>query len=114
MNSGIAAGGVDSQSRPIDQDPDLIRRLWYADPTGETAVRQVLAVTSDDLTVVDARGNPVFLIRRNVLIEEVVPHLSFTPTRRGDNIRAHKKNALTAGGNQREGENQNPTVKKEN
>jgi len=115
VNTSPAPAGVVSESRPIDQDPDLLRRLWYADPTGETAIRSLLTITSDDLTLIDAQGNPVFFIRKSVLLDAVIPHLSFTRTRRGrDNVRAHKKNALAAGCDQREGENQIPTLKKEN
>ena len=92
---------------PVASGPDLLGRLWYADPTGETAVRNLLALGSDDYTLVDAQGNPIFLIRKTVLIDAVMPHLAFTRTRRRDNIRAHKKNAPAAGSHQREGENQN-------
>lgn len=112
----ISSKGVDSKSRPIDQDPDLVRRLWYADPSGETAVRKILelgqtAGNGDDLEVCDPRGRVIFLIRRRVLIEAVLPHLAFTPTRRvGSTIRAHKKKAPVAPGAQ----DQHPTTTKEN
>lgn len=107
--------GVVSQSRPIDQDPDLVRRLWYADPSGETAIRRILelgqaAGNGDDLEVCDSQGRVIFLIRRRVLAEVLLPHLAFTPTRRGrSTIRAHKRKAPVAPGAQ----DQNPTITKE-
>lgn len=111
--------GVVSPSRPIDQDPDLVRRLWYADPSGETAVRRILELGQasgggDDLEVCDSRGRVIFLIRRRVLADAVLPHLTFTPTRRGGSaIRAHKKKAPDVP-LQRPGANQHPTITKEN
>lgn len=108
--------GVVSQSRPIDHDPDLVRQLWYADPSGETAIRRILelgqaAGNGDDLEVCDSQGRLIFLIRRRVLAEAVLPYLAFTPTRRGrSTIRAHKKKAPVAPGAQ----DQNPNASKEN
>lgn len=83
---------------PVASGPDLLGRLWYADPTGETAVRNILSLIAvargDDFTLVDSQGNAVFLIKKHVLVETVIPQLEFTRTRRGrDNIRAHKKKA---------------------
>jgi hypothetical protein len=93
---------------PVASGPDL-SRLWYADPTGETAVRNLMASTkSDDFAVVDSRGNVLFRIKPNVLAA-LLPALHFTLTRRGrSTIRAHKKNAPAAGCHQREGEDINP------
>lgn len=85
--------------------PDLLKRITYADPTGETAVKNLLSLTgSENFTLVDAAGNPVFIIKRDVLIEEVMPHLRFTTTRRGDNLRAQRKNAPAGAGTPGRGE----------
>ncbi|GAA4191938.1 hypothetical protein GCM10022219_11510 [Microbacterium oryzae] len=93
---------------PVASGPDL-SRLWYADPTGETAVRNLMASTkSDDFAVVDSRGNVVFRIKPNVLAA-LLPFLHFTLTRRGRNtIRAHKKNAPGAVAAAREGDGIHP------
>lgn len=102
MSTDTASRPVVSDPAPLDQDGPL----WYSDPTGETAVRNLLSAASgDDFEVIDNRGNTIFRIKRNTLLEAVVPQLQFTLTRRGRNtIRAHKKNAPAAGGHQREGE----------
>lgn len=101
MTMDTAARPVVSDPAPLDQDGPL----WYSDPTGETAVRNLLnAATDDDLEVIDNRGTTIFRIKRHTLLEAVVPQLQFTLTRRGRNaIRAHKRNALAVGGHQREG-----------
>lgn len=79
--------------------------LWYRDPTGATAVRNLLNnAAGDDFEVVDGRGNTVFRIKRTHLAA-LLPELTFTLTRRGRRtIRAHMKNAPAAGGHQREGQ----------
>lgn len=73
-------------------------RLWYSDPTGEEAVRNLLHMTrSAELKIVDERGDLVFLISREVLAE-ALNLFTFTKSRRGQSIRAHsKKKALTYG-----------------
>lgn len=85
----------DARSVASGPDGSLLGRLWYSDPTGQAAVQNILALSrADDLRVVDAQGNPIFLIRKDVLIDAVVPHLQFSITRRGrSNIRAHRKKA---------------------
>ena len=95
MRTQTASRPVVSDPAPLDQDGPL----WYGDPTGETAVRNLLdAATDDDLEVIDNRGNTVFRIKRSTMLDAVVPHLMFTRTRRGrKTIRAHKKNALVVG-----------------
>lgn len=76
----------------VDDRPD-ISRLWYADPTGNTAIRNVLTLSqADDLAVVDMRGNVLFRIKPHVLADGLHAW-NFTPTRDGRAIRAHKKNA---------------------
>ena len=84
-----------TNTNPDASGPDLLGRLWYADPTGETAVRNILALSrGDEFAVVDSQGNPIFFIKKHVLAEAVIPQLTFTRTRRGrDNIRAHMRNA---------------------
>lgn len=101
MTTATATTGADAKRRPIDEDEDLERRLWYADPTGEQAMRHLLAdagLAANDLRLVDANGKEIVLIKSHVFLAEVVPHLRFTPTRRGGKaVRAHKKNAPTQG-----------------
>lgn len=91
---------------PVASGPDL-SRLWYADPTGETAVRRLMdSARAEDLAVVDSRGNILFRIKPNVL-GSLLPLLQFTLTRRGRNmIRAHKRKAPASVAADR-GENQN-------
>ena len=85
--------GDDRHADSVASGPDLIGRLWYADPTGETAIRNILAAShGDDFVVVNSEGFPVFFIKRHVLADVVLPNLSFTRTRRGrSNIRAHRR-----------------------
>lgn len=74
-------------------------RTVHADPTGEAAIRNIMAEARvDDYAVVDLRGHVLFRIKPDVLAG-ILPHLDFTKTRRGrDNIRAHKKKAPVAPG----------------
>lgn len=75
--------------------------ITYADPTGEQVVRLRMG---RDLTVSNGPHNPVFTINSTLLLDLIEKHVEFTPTRRGNMLRAHKKNAPAAGGHQREGE----------
>lgn len=69
-------------------------RPTHADPTGEAAVRNIMAdARVDDYAVVDLKGHVLFRIKPDVLAG-ILPHLHFTKTRRGrETIRAHKKKA---------------------
>jgi len=89
----------------------MLGRYWIADPTGETAIRNILALSrGDEFAVVDSQGNPIFFIRKHVLAEVVIPRLTFTRTRRGDNIRAHhKRNAPGSVGAEIPGAEPKPT-----
>ena len=88
----------------------MLGRYWIADPTGETAIHNILALSrGDEFAVVDSQGNPVFFIRKHVLAEVVIPRLTFTRTRRGDNIRAHMKNAPGSVGAEIPGAEPKPT-----
>ncbi|GGD83142.1 hypothetical protein [Microbacterium murale] len=89
---------------PVASGPDL-SRLWYADPTGQAAVHNIMVASRpDDYALVDVRGNVLFRIKPHVLAD-VLPMLNFTHTRRGrGTIRAHKKNALAGAGTPSQGE----------
>lgn len=80
--------GIDTPNSPLDlvaSGQDLTR-LWYADPTGEAAIRHILA--ADDFSVVDHTGATVFRISGQALAAAL--HLyTFTPSRRGRSVRAH-------------------------
>lgn len=89
---------------PVASGPDN-SRLWYADPTGHAAVRNIMRQTgADDYTVVSPTGEILFRIKPHVLAD-VLPMLNFTHTRRGRGaIRAHKKNAPESAATAFEGE----------
>lgn len=88
---------TDSVTSSVATGPDS-SKLWYSDPTGETAVRNIMQETrADDFALVDQHGNVIFRIKPNVLAA-ILPMLHFTLTRRGrKTIRAHKKNAPAYG-----------------
>lgn len=87
---------TDTTTHPVASGPGTHQgdnsRLWYADTTGESAVRNIMdAAHPDDYAVVDSRGNVLFRIKPHVLAD-VLPLLNFTHTRRGrGTIRAHKR-----------------------
>lgn len=86
--------------------------LWYSDPTGQAAVRNLMQMARmDDLQVVDARGDVVFRIKREVL-EEAVGLFDFTRSRSGLSIRAHSKKAPDPSCSSAEGSS--PTVRRRN
>jgi hypothetical protein len=92
-SSTPVASGPDYCPKGIN--PDSVRTSKVADPTAETAIRNILAQLREvDFAVVDNHGEVIFRIRPDVL-REVLPHLTFTKTRRGkDMIRAHKKPSI--------------------
>lgn len=95
MTTATASRSVASgPTTPLDQELAHDGALWFRDPTGETAVRNLLNnAPGDDFEVIDGRGNTVFRIKRAHLAA-LIPELTFTLTRRGrQTIRAHKKNA---------------------
>ncbi|VXC29442.1 hypothetical protein MICRO8M_90012 [Microbacterium sp. 8M] len=83
--------------------------LPYADPTGD---RVVQLLTGRDVTIY-ADSAPIFVINSALLLDLIQKHVTFAPTRRGNRIRAHKRNAPLAVAAAR-GENQNPIDRKEN
>lgn len=66
--------------------------LTYADPTGESAIRNLMAMTrSQELRVINERGDCIFFIKPHVL-EEAYGLWKFTRLRNNKfNLRAHSK-----------------------
>lgn len=64
-----------------------LREDWIADPTGRTAIRNVL-LGADDLIVTDSSGRPMFRIKAQTMLR-LIPFIRFTLTRRGGGVRAH-------------------------
>lgn len=106
------ASGPDYNPKGIH--PDSVRTGRVADPTAETAIRNILKESREaDFAVVDQRGNVLFQIKPDVL-KEALSLYRFTRTRRGRNsIRAHsKKNAPgTSSQDGRGNESATPTAK---
>lgn len=93
-----AASDMDHVASSRDSHDDGWRPP-FADPTGEAAIRNIMAdARVDDYAVVDLRGHVLFRIKPEVLAG-ILAHLHFTKTRRGgETIRAHKKKAPTGQG----------------
>lgn len=69
--------------------PEDSGTLTYADPVGN---RVVQLLNGRDVTV-QIENQPVFIINSALLLELIGRHVVFTQTRRGNRLRAHKKNA---------------------
>ena len=113
MTTATASRSVASgPTTQLDQELASNGALWFRDPTGETAVRNLLnSAPDDDFELIDGRGNTVFRIKCTHLAA-LLPELTFSLTRRGrQTIRAHKKNVPAAGGHQREDEDRNTLPK---
>ncbi|WP_146083040.1 hypothetical protein [Rathayibacter sp. AY1E8] len=108
----IARSGSTSRRGPEGERQDL-SRLWYADPTGEAAVRRILE--ADDFIVTDPAGHKIFHISRDALLS-VVPMLDFKPNAAATSLRARlrKKAPTKAGATAGEGNRPDPTTTKEN
>lgn len=77
---------------PVASGPDFNQdgSLWYRDETGDQAIWNLLR--DEDFRLVDKHGGTVFHIKANLLVEIVLPRLTFTRTRRGrDVLRAHRR-----------------------
>jgi hypothetical protein len=78
--------------KPTDSDPIAsgsdLSRLWFSDPTGETAIRNIL--NAKNYSVVDDAGNVVFRIHRDELVA-ALPLYNFSPTRYRRSVRARLK-----------------------
>lgn len=81
----------DASSRVPAEDSGT---LPYSDPVGN---RVVALLTGQDITVC-LNKQVVFVMNSALLLDLIGRHVTFTPTRRGNLVRAHKKKAPTGQG----------------